>query len=75
MKDQLLHAPIGCFRGVHFVIRGAGELVRAGKLLQLATGTANDSEHLTVERNFEDSSWISKLSNEKHLVGAGRDAD
>ena len=33
MKDQLLRAPIGGFRRVHFVFRGAGKPVDAGKLL------------------------------------------
>src|SRR5882757_841689 len=57
------------------MIRGAGQLVSAGKLFQLAAGAANDSEHFSVERNFENSPRESKFSNEKHLVGAGCNAD
>ncbi len=75
MKDQLLHTPIGRLRGIHFVIRGAGQLVSAGKLFQLAAGAANDPEHFSVEGNFKNSPGESKFSNEEHLVGAGCNAD
>src|SRR5258706_8566123 len=57
------------------MIRGAGQLVSAGKLFQLAACAANDSKYFSVERNFENSPGVSKFSNEKHLVGAGCDAD
>ena len=59
VQNQLLHAPISGFRGVHFVFRGARELMSSGKLAELASGPANHTEDFAVERNFEDSSWES----------------
>ena len=38
MQEQLLHAPVGGLGGVDLVFRGAGELVRAGELLEVAPG-------------------------------------
>ena len=54
---------------------GAGKLVCARELAEVAAGAANNSQNFSVERNFEDSSRESSLSDEKNLVGAGRDAD
>ena len=36
-KDQLLHPPIGGFSGIDQIFRRAGERMRAGELLQLAS--------------------------------------
>jgi hypothetical protein len=75
MQDQFLYAPIRRFRGIHFVFRGTGKLMRPGKLAELTAGTADDSENFSFERNFKDSPRESSLSNEKNLVRAGCNAD
>src|SRR5260370_2528554 len=75
MQDQFLHAPICRFRSVDFMFRGTGKLMRAGKLAELAAGTANNSENFSFERNFKDSPRKSSLSDEKNLVGARCNAD
>ena len=75
MKDQLLDAPIGSLRGVHFVFRGASELVGSRELLKLAPRAADHPQHLAIERNLEDSAGEGALSHKKHLVRPRRDAD
>src|SRR2546426_357454 len=74
-QQQLLHAPVGGFGDVDFVLGRARQLVGAGELSEQAAGAADDSEDLAVERDLEDPAGERGLADEHHLIGAGRDAD
>ena len=71
MQNQFLHAPIGGFGGVDFVLRRASKPMRAGELLELAPGAADDAEHFAVERNFEDAAR-GKWSRRRRALDWGR---
>src|SRR5215471_3766257 len=44
------------------------------KLLELASGTADYSQHLAVERNLEQPSGIRGFTDKQNLIGSRRDA-
>ena len=75
MKEQLLHAPIGGFRGVDLVFRRTRQGMGAGELLEIAPRLADDAQHLAVERNLEDAPGKSGFADEHHLVLSRRYAD
>src|SRR5262249_19044095 len=52
-QDQLLHSPVRRLRRIDLGLRRTRQLVNPGELFQLPSGTANDAEHLPVERNLE----------------------
>ena len=74
MQNQFLHAPIRRLSGVDFVFRRAGQRLRARELLQVASGAADDSKHLAVERQLEDPPREGRFAEEQHLIGSRRDA-
>ena len=49
--------------------------MHTGKLLELPSGAADDTEDFPFERNFKEPSWICSLADKQHLIRAGRDAD
>ena len=56
VKHQLLYPPIGRFGGIDQIFRRAGERMGTGEFLQLASGFADHTQHLAVERDLEDAS-------------------
>src|SRR5262245_31168444 len=75
LQQQLLHPPVGGLGCIDLVLRGTGELMRAGEFLQVASGLADGAEHLALERDLEDAPREGRFADEHHLVLAGRDAD
>ena len=52
-EEELLHAPVRGLGDVDLGLRTARELVRAGELAEVSTGTADHTQHLALERHFE----------------------
>src|SRR5262245_58911375 len=75
LQQQLLHPPVGGLGRIDLILRRAGELMRAGELLQVASRLADHAQHLALERDLEDPPRKGRLADEHHLVLARRDAD
>src|SRR5438552_6597547 len=77
LEQQLLHAPVRGFGDVDFILRRAGELVTAGKFLEVASRPADHAQHLALERQLEDAAGDGRLAEKEHLVRvcAGRNAE
>src|SRR5438552_18781742 len=77
LEQQLLHAPVRGLGDVDFILRRAGELVAAGKFLEVASRPADHAQHLALERQLEDAAGEGRLAEKEHLVRvcAGRNAE
>jgi hypothetical protein len=49
--------------------------MRTRELAETAPRSADHSEDLAVEGNFEDAPWVGRLADEQYLIRAGSDAN
>src|SRR5579864_9228505 len=74
MQDQFLNPPIQQLGYVDFIFRWTRDFVNPAELFRLASGAAENAEHLSVERELVYASGES-VGTVEILCGSGCDAD